>query len=157
MSNRVTTPYEIAVVNNSRLKDIEVARGVGAVYRQVVEHVSPVWGRQIPVEYDPKPEGRDFIIEIVDETTEAGAAGFHTISEDPDEFGRVIGQVSLDNDFPWTAVLSHEVLEMLVNPSVADMTTNWPEGLIYAREICDPVQSTIYKICLLYTSDAADE
>lgn len=154
MSSPTISPFEIAVVNKTtQLSDLEVAKGASAVNRQVTEHAAPAWGRNIHVEYDARPEGLDWVIEIVDESTEEGAAGFHTITTDPGEFGRTIGQVALDNRFPWTAVLSHEVLEMLVNPSVGGIETNWNDGLLYAREICDPVQSTIYKIDNWWVSD----
>lgn len=134
--------FEMAIKNESRLSDLEVSKGAAVVNEQVRTDFSPFWGRDIWVQYDARPEGNDWLIRIVDESDVDNAAGYHTINDD----GTVESIVALDHDLPWTAVLSHEALEIAANASVATLHVNWRDGLLYAGEVCDPVQATTYGI-----------
>ena len=134
--------FEMAVKNESRLSDLEVAKGAAAVNEQMRWDFSPFWGRDVWVQYDARPEATDWLIRVVDETDVDNAAGYHTINDE----GAVESIVALDNDFPWTAVLSHEALEIAANASVATLHVNRRNGFLYAGEVCDPVQARTYGI-----------
>ena len=144
------TTNEIAVTNRSRLPDLEVAAMANAVNRQVQRDILPVWGGAFPdvwVEFDASREAGDWLIEIVDETTVAGAAGWHSI----DETGRPYSEVSLHGNVSQT--LSHEVIEMIADPGVNRSAENWANGLHYALEIADPVQASTYTVGDFVVSD----
>ena len=139
-------PFEVAVTlgEGVRLSEREAGKGVSMVNRQVRYHYAPIWGRDLTVEFDTHPERYDWLIRIVNDSTVPGAAGWHSINVD--DQNRVIAEVALNQPFPWTAVLSHEVLEMLSNQSVAGMEIDRSTGLLYAREVCDPVQARLYNM-----------
>ena len=153
MSRRQRRKHELAVINESDLTDEEVWRGINAVNRQVTEDYSPHWGGRLHLELDPRPEGLDYALRIRNESTLEDAAGHHTINTTRAQFGRVLGEVALNTGFEWTVILSHEVLEMLANPSVNKYAIDWHTGLITPMEICDPVQATAYDIDGVLVSD----
>jgi len=133
--------FEIAVRNESRLDDSDVVNAVQVVDRQMRYDFSPAWGRNAFVEFDQEPEGRDWVINIVDQPTIRGAAGWHSI----DRNGRVISEVAVNSGLPWTVVLSHEVLESAANESVSKFVLNRRDLHLYALEVCDPVQRVTYR------------
>ena len=144
---------EIAVRNRSSLTNERVMRMTAAVNRQVQFDFSPYWGQDASVDYDARPERADWLIDIVDDSTFEGAAGWHTIE---DGTGRVIAEVAVNQPFEVSTVLSHEVLEMLANQAVAKTVTNWrstSDRSQYALEVCDPVQATSYMVDEFPVSD----
>lgn len=145
---------EIAVRNRStQLTNERVMRMCAAVNRQVQFDFAPYWGQNADVSYDARPERADWLIDIVDDSTFPGAAGWHTVDDDT---GRVIAQVAVNQPFEVSTVLSHEVLEMLANQAVAKSVTNWraiSDRSQYALEVCDPVQSTSYLVDEFPVSD----
>ena len=115
----------ISIVNFSNLGDREVQRAIRAVNRQVVEDFIPVWGGGRLLEYHAPafgpgtedqlasdPVRGDSVIYIVEESTLSGALGYHSMnsSEVPFGFVFVLGQAD------WTITLSHEVLELIIDP-----------------------------------------
>lgn len=141
---------DIAVTNHSGISDLEVARWTHAVARQVQQDFLPYWGGFCGDSWVRfgNPEGADWEIRIVDDSTVAGAAGWHSLEGDDPH-----GEVSINSGFNPATVLSHEVLEMLANPSVANLTVNWRDGLLYPMEVCDPVQAVSYDIDGVAVSD----
>lgn len=137
--------YRVAVVNESEsLDDLTVCQMACEVDRQVRYDFAPIWGRDIVVEYDPNPEGYDWIFKMVDRLSQhdSVAAGWHTL----DDSGRVISEIKASRGIDQVSVsLSHEVLEAAGNDSVNRYAINWRDGLLYAMEVCDPVQASTYR------------
>jgi len=156
----------IAIVNFSKLKEQEVQDAVRAVNRQVLEDFLPIWGcgRLCKVHAtkfelaDEETTGKDpvnadSVIYLVDEGTVKTALGYHSInaSELP------IGFVYV-NAGDWTITLSHEVLELIVDPSVNIFVIGphpfEPERqLLHAYEVCDAVERFSYEIDGIEVSD----
>lgn len=127
------------------MSDLQAAKIAGAVNRQVNEDFLPFYGGRCHVNYDARPEWADWTIFLRNESTVEDAAGHHTFNDD----GRTSGEVALDQPFPVSAVVSHEVLEMLGNRSVADIAINYStpdDRVLWAKEVCDPVQADLYKV-----------
>ena len=143
--------FEIAIVNRSeQLGNEEVWRAASSINRQLQRDFKPIWGgRNTWVEFDPEPEGRDWTLIIVDEPTVDGAAGWHSI----DDRGHVVSEVAVNTGLPWTAIVSHEVLEMVANEAVNKVAQNYRDGMWYPLEVCDPVQSELYEIEGVWVSD----
>ena len=141
---------QIVVTNHSDISDLEVARWCSAIARQVQHDFLPFWGAFCPNSWVRfgDPEGADWEIRIVNESTVDGAAGWHSLDGDDPH-----GEVSTSSGFNPATVLSHEVLEMLANPSVANLTVNWRDGLLYPMEVCDAVQAISYDIDGVEVSD----
>lgn len=159
----------VAVINFSNRSDQEVQDALRAINRQVREDFMPVWGsgRSVklrPSSFNPSDPGTlakdpvdaDSVIYLVDEVTVEVALGFHDMNarEIPVGFVFVLG-----ND--WTVTLSHEVLEMILDPTVnlflpgpdprfRDDEKRW---LLHAYEVCDAVERTAYEIDLVPVSN----
>lgn len=159
----------IAVLNESRLSADDVDRMVLAVAIQVAEHVTPLWGKlAVAVLFYrdagliPKQTDLDvWKIVIFDHADQAGALGYHALGPDGKPYGRVFVDPTLacgggilaptsPGGGTVSAVLSHEVLETLVDQT-ANLWADGPEGAAWsmcALEICDPVESDLYEIAL---------
>lgn len=93
------------------------------------------------------PEGAWNII-LMDESSEAGTLGWHDDGKNDIPYAEVFVKTARDDKVPWEEVLSHEGLEMIVDPFV-DPTkprTVTFNGFIWIVEVGDPVQGCGYDI-----------
>jgi len=136
----------IHVVNRTPLaKDEEVAAAVAAIQRQVNEHLAPSWGvggTLVPVLGGAAPPDKAWIISLLDTSDQPGDIGYHQDTDQPN--GMVGVKTCLDDKASWTACLSHEVMELIVDPW-AQLGYQVGEAM-YSLEICDPVEGQPYSI-----------
>lgn len=134
---------QIAVINGSSLPDPDVAFMAAACNVQMME-AAQAWGlTPWPVVFyskaDGLPEANCKIMAIVDSLDVQGALGYHT-----DELGAIYGRVLAQGE-DICATLSHECLEMLVDPDVTGW--KWMNDLRQiALEVADPVEADTYPI-----------
>ncbi len=134
---------QIGVIRRSNaITDADIAFMCKAVSAQVYE-CAEAWGLPpTPVAFYSKeeglPDGDVRIMSIVDDDGSSGTIGFHdnwagTISARVEAMG---ARTSI--------IISHEALEMLVNPNV-NLWHTMPDGKrMTAREICDACESDTY-------------
>ncbi len=135
----------IVVKNFSKTPNSEIAYWVDAVNFQLKEHVAPMWDKNPPgvIFYDVNtatfPDDLGYVA-IVDDDGREQANGYHTV------IGRTAyGFVDVGQADEPSRTLSHEVLEMYVNPNL----TRWVQAhdqKFYSVEICDAVQRSQYFI-----------
>ena len=152
----------ISVVNFANLPDDDVQAAIRAVNRQIREDFAPIWGAV----WDLRLHGSSFnaddieslveefvqgeaVLYIVDEGHMPGAAGYHAINGREMPYGFVF--ITDPND--WTVTLSHEALELIIDPTVNVMVPGpdpRPGGqnntVLHAYEVCDAVERTSYFI-----------
>lgn len=152
----------ISIVNFSNLSDNDVQTAIRAVNRQIQEDFSPIWGGV----WDLRLHGSSFIADdtdslveefvqgeavlyIVDEGHLPGAAGYHAINGREMPFGFVF----VTDPGDWTVTLSHEALELIIDPTVNVLVPGpdpRPGGddntVLHAYEVCDAVERTSYLI-----------
>lgn len=159
----------IAIINFSRRSDQEVQDAIRAINRQVREDFMPLWGsgrslKMKPSSFNPSdsdtpakdPVEADSVIYLVDEASVEGALDYHDMNarETPVGFVFVLGD-------DWTVTLSHEVLEMILDPTVnifipgpdlraLDDDSRW---LLHAYEACRAVERSAYEIDLIGVSN----
>ena len=149
----------IAIVNQSTLvSDQDVATMTQAIAAQVKLDVAPLWDRSpaaVIFYTDPKnvpvaAHGIAVVDTIKDQPS--GVLGYHT--EDPGGklWGVVAAKPELDNggkattgDWSVSSVLSHEVLEMYIDPN-CNLWANDGHGKAYSFEVCDPVEAPTYVV-----------
>src|SRR3984957_2157187 len=149
----------IAIVNQSTLvSDQDAATMTQAIAAQVRLDVAPLWDRApaaVIFYTDPKnvpvaAHGIALVDTIKDQP--AGVLGYHT--EDPGGklWGVVAAKPELDNggkattgDWSVSSVLSHEVLEMYIDPN-CNLWSNNGKGAVYSFEVCDPVEAPTYDV-----------
>ncbi len=152
----------ISVVNFSDLADNEVQAAIRAVNRQIQEDFAPIWGavwdlRLHGSSFDPNDINSlveefiqgEAVLYLVDEPHLPGAAGYHAINGREMPYGFVF--ITDPND--WTVTLSHEALELIIDPTVNVLVPGpdpRPGGqnntVLHAYEVCDAVERTSYLI-----------
>jgi hypothetical protein len=149
----------IAVLNQSTLvDDDDVATMTRAIASQVELDAAPLWDRSAAavIFYDKATSAppKAHVITLVDTIKDQpkGVLGYHT----EDQGGRLWGVVAvgpeldangkvLTGDWSVSSVLSHEVLEMFIDPN-CNLWSADDEGRVYSFEVCDPVEAPSYEV-----------
>jgi hypothetical protein len=138
--------------------DADVATMTAAIASQIQSDVAPVWERapaSVVFYTDPTavPAGAR-VIAVVDTIQEqpTGVLGLHAEDQAGQTWGVVAAQPELDNngkvltgDWSVSSTLSHEVLEMFIDPN-CNMWANDGQGSVYSLEVCDPVEAPTYTV-----------
>jgi hypothetical protein len=155
-------PVHVALVDDSKTVDPQdLARVAGVLNSQVQNDVAHVWGVAATVGAYPTPPPQTWTIHLQAQLDQPGALGYHSDDNNqPDAF------VQLDDS--WTVTVSHELLEMLVDPFGSRMTSaRLPQnvapqqvGLLsatdlvhYLLEVCDPCEGSSYPVGGVKVSD----
>ena len=152
----------ISVINFApELDDREVQNAIRSVNRQVLEDFAPIWGsaRELRLHapsFDPAipdvlaedPVRGESVIYLVDKISLPGALGYHDLNSR----AIPVGFVFILDPSDWTVTLSHEVLELIIDPTV-NIFVPGPDprpghdGLaLHTYEVCDAVERTAYSI-----------
>ena len=131
-------------------KDVRAA--IGAVQKQVSRDFHPAWGIDAQIVYDEGKKYKDaYRINILTtgKDEDEGYIGYH-FSDNGYPVATIFAQEDLVDDKTICDTLSHEVLEMLVDPA-CNLYAHRPAsgrrpGRGYFYEVCDPVQRLKYKI-----------
>jgi hypothetical protein len=149
----------IAILNQSTLVTNDQAMAMTqAVASQVRLDAAPLWDRSpaaVVFYTDPAAvPATAHGIAIVDtiQNQPQGVLGFHTEDQGGKLWGVVAAKPELDNgaqvttgDWSVSSVLSHEVLEMFVDPN-CNLWANDGKGSAYSFEVCDPVEAPSYVV-----------
>lgn len=162
----------VAVLNQSTaVTDTEVKDLISALQTQVTRDLAPAWNIDAtlsPVAAGQQAPAGSYRLFLLDNTDQGQDTGYHTADADG-PFARVFVVSAKTEGQQWTAVASHELLEMLVNPHgnraafvVADdtgltnaSTSSGVSGTYYDLEVYDPVypDENNYQINDVYVSD----
>ncbi len=149
----------ISILNQSTLvSNADAATMTEAIASQVRLDAAPLWDRDpaavvfytdasaVPAE----AHGIAIVDTIQDQPQ--GVLGFHTEDQGGKLWGVVAAKPELDNggktttgDWSVSSVLSHEVLEMFVDPN-CNLWANDGKGAVYSFEVCDPVEAPTYDV-----------
>lgn len=137
----------ISIINESKLlAPAEVHAAVAALQRQASEHFAPAWGVDATlamVAAGAKPAAGSWWLVILDDSDQAGALGYHDLTDEAMPLGKVFVKTAKDAGVKWTVTASHELLELLADPAI-NLTVCATENnhlVLYAYEICDPCQA----------------
>ncbi len=152
----------IAVINFSSISDREAQKAIRAINRQVAEDFMPIWGSGYRCKlhaspFDPgepdviqeDPVQAEAVVYFVDEANITGALGYHDLNNSEIPVGFVFTDLG-----DWTVTFSHEVLELIVDPTVNILVPgpdprepdNPDAWLLHTYEVCDAVERTDYDI-----------
>jgi len=158
---------QIAIINKSTVvTNADVTSMANVCNTQITRDVAPAWGRSpIPVAFYsnenlvPSTAAKIYIFDNADQ---AGALGYHTETMSGVVFGKVFAKTIKDYGLPTlykanaqksitiSSVLSHEVIELFVNPYV-NLWSDGPQisqGNEYSYEACDAVEGDVYQITI---------
>jgi hypothetical protein len=149
----------IAILNQSTLiSDSDAAAMTEAIASQVRLDAAPLWDRTpaaVVFYTDPRAvpaaaHGIALVNTIQDQPQ--GVLGFHTEDQGGKLWGVVAAKPELDSgakptsgDWSVSSVLSHEVLEMFIDPN-CNLWSNDDKGSAYSFEVCDPVEAPTYDV-----------
>lgn len=142
---RMLTPGPtVAFINQSTVvTDAQLIPMVAALQIQVDRDFSPAWKIDANLVFVPKGKVVDpnaWIIYIMDTSDQSGALGYHDLTPAGMPVAKVFAKDDLDNKLSVSVTLSHELLEMLVDPYIQNCVfdqTSDTEGTLYAYEVCD--------------------
>jgi hypothetical protein len=144
------TPFKISILNRSTvLTDSAVAAAVPDLQTQISRDFGPAWGLDATLSFTPRnksaPKGTRQLI-ILDNSEQAGALGYHDITEDGLPLGKIFAKTDITYGNSWTVATSHELLEMLADPDINLCVYVTVDGkpLFYAYEIGDPCEADQY-------------
>lgn len=99
----------------------------------------------LPKGVKPPPNAYNLI--LLDTTDQEGALGYHDDAQGTKiPYSEVFVKTAQEDGATASAVASHELLEMLVDPDVQHVRTARHAGKLYIMEICDPVQGEDYDV-----------
>jgi hypothetical protein len=149
-------PVHIALVDMSAtITDHELAEVAGALNEQLQADVAPAWNVRATIGAYPEPPTGTWRLELHETIELEGAAGFHS-----DDRGQPYAQVALA-DGHWTLSASHELIEMVIDPTGARLHTaaalsGWQGDtprVRYLVEACDPCEEVHYEVGGVEVSD----
>jgi hypothetical protein len=139
---------QIAVINASTvLTDAAVQAVVPALQTQVHRDFAPPWGIDADLAFVPKggtPAPGSWWLAVLDNSDQAGALGYHDVTDDGSPLGKVFAGSDLQYGYKWTVTASHELLEMLADPAInltAFVQPDATSGKLYAYEVCDACEA----------------
>jgi len=146
-----TTPTLISIRNKSSLSDKAVSEAIAAVGKQLARDYAPVWGLSPGLEFVPEGQeanGNAFgtIEEIPNDNLDY--LGFHSMDYDgtiTGTMGAAYFRVFVTREGDWRSTLSHEVLELCLNPA-ANRWADGVNGKEHAMEASDADESSTYNI-----------
>jgi len=141
-------PADLVVTNESTiLTDAEVQAVIAPLQAQV-ETFAQVWGRAATLSFVARTEMASvptdaWLMVVLDNADQAGALGYHTVSPNGTPMGKVFAHTCAMYSTSWTVDISHETLEILLDPGcVYTITYSLPTGIVItAMEVADPVQA----------------
>jgi hypothetical protein len=149
----------IAILNQSTLiSDSDAVAMTEAIASQVRLDAAPLWDRAPAAvvfytnSHDVPAAAHGIALVNTIQDQPQGVLGFHTEDQGGKLWGVVAAKPELDSgakptsgDWSVSSVLSHEVLEMFIDPN-CNLWSNDDKGSAYSFEVCDPVEAPTYDI-----------
>src|SRR5712692_6656281 len=112
----------IAVVNQSNdVTDADLTTWVNAIQRQLLEDMAPFWREAADANLMVVPSGESppsdsWQVVIMENADVANDLGYHELTNFSLPLGKVFSETTRQNRQTISRVLSHEILEMVVDP-----------------------------------------
>jgi len=132
---------------SSVVADAEAQAVCEALQVQISRDFAPVWRIDATVIFVPStgtPVPTAWVIAVMDDTSQAGALGWHEVDAANKPQGFVFARTDAQYGLSWSVTLSHEALELLADPwafSTAFIQTSDTAGYLAPVEVGDPVES----------------
>ena len=113
---------KIAVFTRTKLiSDSDLQTCVAALQTQITRDFAPAWGVDAELVFVPQgkqPPPKTWQVGVFDNSDQAGALGYHDLTDDGFPLGKVFAATDAQYGSSWTVTASHEVLEMLIDPDI---------------------------------------
>jgi hypothetical protein len=150
---------KVAIINESTVvQDADAQKWMAAVQFQADHHFRPAWGPTCRMSFygkGQKPDPNMAWLAILDDSDQAGALGYHDLTDNGLPLGKVFAKTDLQYNEVISVTLSHELLELLADPYISyTMLTEGPAHTVmgYAWEVCDACEDDQFA----YTIDGVE-
>jgi hypothetical protein len=135
---------KIAVKNVSTVvADIDVKNALPDFQKQVHEDFAQSeWGIDADLSWAERdaPIGDAWLLVVLDNADQAGALGYHDLTNNGQPIGKVFARTTKEYGGNWTVTFSHEMLEMIADPNINLCAFDENARRLYAYEVCDAVE-----------------
>lgn len=139
------TAQRVQIVNRtSRIRDARFAHALPGLQQQISQHFAPFWGVDAALSLvgrGQQPDPAAWKLWLLDTSDQVGDLGYHTA----DDAGVPDGKIFVEDDIRYaaeiTVTMSHELCELLCDPTTVRMAPALVSGREYGIEVCDPVEA----------------
>jgi hypothetical protein len=134
----------VYILNQSTVVTDEQVEAVIPAMHEQTWQLRRWWGSQaVPIRFGPPSVENAWQIMILDDSDSAGALGYHDFTPGGRPIGSVFAKTDIDNGLSWTVTLSHELLEMIIDPWIS-AAFQVADQMWFAAEVCDAVEAEKY-------------
>jgi len=131
----------IYIINESTVLSDEEVEATHAPLIVYSRHIRSWWGTMQPGIFYGKPKvSNAWQIVIADDSDQAGALGYHDLTDDGRPISYVFAKTDQDYGYDWQVTLTHEFAEMLLDPFIMRCEQTGDKRF-HALELCDPVEA----------------
>jgi hypothetical protein len=143
---RRINPVRIACINKAETDlGVPLARLTAALQKCYDKYFLPVWGYPVKLYNTRKAKPSDWQFIYFDNADQAGALGYHDLTEKGQPISKIFVRTTLDNRQQVSVTACHELFEMVIDP-IANLWAQATNRTEYAYEMCDPVEEDIFKV-----------
>lgn len=146
----------IDIVNQSTL-DLGVDGGIdhliSALRVYVHEAIWPAWGVRGTLRKSRSIHENHWAVVFLDDADQPDALGYHDVTAAGMPLSKIFVRTTIANGDKVSVTAAHELAEMLVDPGINLCASSVDGRLIYALEVCDPVESDEFDIDGVAMSD----
>jgi hypothetical protein len=143
---RRINPVRIACINKAETDlGVPLARLTAALQKCYDKYFLPVWGYPVKLYNTRKAKPSDWQFIYFDNADQAGALGYHDLTEKGQPISKIFVRTTLDNRQQVSVTACHELFEMVIDP-IANLWAQATNRTEYAYEMCDPVEEDTFKV-----------
>jgi len=143
---RRINPVRIACINKAETDlGVPLARLTAALQKCYDRYFLPVWGYPVKLYNTRKAKPSDWQFIYFDNADQAGALGYHDLTEKGQPISKIFVRTTLDNRQQVSVTACHELFEMVIDP-IANLWAQATNRTEYAYEMCDPVEEDTFKV-----------
>jgi len=152
LSMAQTSVPRVAVVNESTIVPAaESYHFTKALQLQVRRDFAPVWGIDATIVATASADvaAYNWVLGIFDDSDQADALGYHDLTPQGKPVMKIFAKDSAAAGVSISSVASHELLETLADAFIESLNlqdNGDGTGVLYAQEVCDPVEADAYDI-----------
>jgi len=145
-SSKVHVPTIVCVNHATAPLGVDFDALIAAMQIFIDKHVAPVWGTRAKL-----VKARGFVkgkwaMAFLDHADHARSLAYHQLTPDGLPLSRVFVKTTLKNKKLVSVSASHELVEMLVDPSINLVAMKPRSKLVYGYESADPVEDLTFRV-----------
>ena len=143
---RRINPVRIACIKEAETDlGVPLARLTAALQKCYDKYFLPVWGYPVKLYNTRKAKPSDWQFIYFDSADQAGALGYHDLTEKGQPISKIFVRTTLDNRQQVSVTACHELFEMVIDP-IANLWAQATNRTEYAYEMCDPVEEDTFMV-----------